>query len=339
MKIAVHLARHRRLAALGGLSLLLHLFAFAWIDALSSPPPPAIGQPIPLRLVRSATPVVAPARVQPLPEPVARPVVAARPAARPPAAPTPAPALASAVPVAAPPAVAATAATGLAPGTPPLRMPGRYRVRPPPSATLRYAVTRSAPGQPAETGAPAQLVWNSTGNSYRLRVEGVLGVLESEGGGDDAGIAPSQSVEHGAAGGEVALRFNRETQRIESGPLSGSATLYQGSQDRASVLMQLAGIGLAEPDQMQDVIDIVVGGIGGAQIVRFQVLGPEELATGAGTLSTVHLVQLAGAGERRVDLWLAPQQQWLPVQLRVTEPDGTVATQVVTSIETQAAAQ
>jgi hypothetical protein len=340
MKIAVHLARHRRLAALGGLSLLLHLFALAWIDAFSSPPPPAIGQPIPLRLVRSATPAVPPARVQPLPEPVARAAAAARPAARPPAAPTPtlAPALAGAAPAAAP-AAAATAATDLTPGTPPLRMPGRYRVRPPPSATLRYAVTRSAPGQPAETGAPAQLVWNSTGNSYRLRVEGVLGVLESEGGGDDAGIAPSRSVEHGAAGGEVAVRFNRETQRIESGPLSSSATLYQGSQDRASVLMQLAGIGLAEPDQMQDVIDIVVGGIGGAQIVRFQVLGTEELATGAGTLSALHLVQLAGAGERRVELWLAPQQQWLPVQLRVTEPDGTVANQVVTSIEVQAAAQ
>ena len=337
MKIAVHLARHRRLAALGGLSLLLHLFAFAWIGALRAPPPPATGQPIPLRLVRSATTAAPPARVQPLPQPVARPAAAARPtapsappaAARPPAAPTaPTPLPAD-----------AAAATDLAPGTPPLRMPGRYRVRPPPSATLHYAVTRSAPGRPAETGAPAQLVWNSTGNSYRLRVEGVLGVLESEGGGDDAGIAPSQSVEHGVAGGEVAVRFNRETQRIESGPLSASATLYQGSQDRASVLMQLAGIGLAEPDQMQDVVDIVIGGIGGAQIVRFQVLGAEELATGAGTLSTVHLVQLAGAGERRVELWLAPQQQWLPVQLRVTEPDGTVANQVVTSIEAPAAAQ
>jgi hypothetical protein len=337
MKIAVHLARHRRLAALGGLSLLLHLFAFAWIDALSSPPPPAIGQPIALRLVRSTAPAAPPPRAQPRPEPVAPPAAAARPAASSAAAPGLAPILASAAP--APPPIAATDTSAATAGTRPLRMPGRYRVRPPSSATLHYAVTRSAPGQAAETAAPAQLVWNSTGNSYRLRVEGVLGVLESEGGGDDAGIAPLQSVERGAAGGEVAVRFNRETQRIESGPLSGSATLYQGSQDRASVLMQLAGIGLAEPDQMQDVIDIVVGGTGGAQIVRFQVLGTEQLATGAGTLGTVHLVQLAGAGERRVELWLAPQQQWLPVQLRVTEPDGTVANQVVTSIEAAASAQ
>jgi len=328
MKIAVHLARHRRLVALGGLSLLLHLLALAWIDTLSAPPAPAIGTPMALRLVRADAPAApaaasAPARTRPLPAPRARSASGTRAAA----------AHAPSAPGAGQGDAAATSAPAAAPGALPLQMPGRYRVRPPPSATLQYAVTRSAPGQAAVAGAPAQLVWDAKDSGYRLRVEGVLGVLESEGGGDDAGIAPNQSTERGAAGGDVSIRFNRDTQRIESGPSSSSAALYQGSQDRASVLMQLAGIGLAEPDQMQDVIDIVVGGIGGAQIVRFQVLGSEEVVTGAGTLRAMHLVQLAGAGERRVDLWLAPERQWLPIQLRVTEPDGTVSNQVVTSIE------
>jgi hypothetical protein len=320
MKIAVHLARHRRLAALGGLSLLLHLFAFVWIDALVTAPPPVTGMPLALRLVRER-PAAVPAKPAP-------PVEQATP---------PAPVQAAAAPLPAPvpePVPATDAPAAAAPGIAPLQMPGRYRVRLPPSSTLQYAVTRTAPGQPAVAGEPAQLVWESTDKGYRLRVEGVLGLLESEGGGDDAGIAPTQASEAAAAGGTQLTRFNREARRIEHGPLGASDPLRLGSQDRASVLMQLAGIGLAEPDQVQDTIDIVVAGTGGVRIVRWQVVGNEELATPAGLLATVRLAQLAPAGEARVELWLAPQQHWLPVQLRVTQPDGTVANQVVTGIET-----
>jgi len=336
MKIAVHLARHRRLVALGGLSVLLHLFAFVWIDTLVTARPPVVGMPIALRLVRER-PAVAPARpphpaqqapeqatppapVHAVTEPLPAPVLPPEPA---PATETPAP------------AVAAAATPGIAP----LQMPGRYRVRLPPSSTLRYAVTRSAPGQPAVAGEPAQLAWESGDKGYRLRVEGVLGLLASEGGGDDAGIAPTQASEAGAAGGTQVTRFNREARRIEHGPLAASDSLPLGSQDRASVLMQLAGIGLAEPDQVQDTIDIVVAGTGGVRIVRWQVVGNEALATSAGVLATVRLAQLAPAGEARVEVWLAPQQNWLPVQLRVTQPDGTVANQLVTSIETAPAPQ
>jgi hypothetical protein len=326
MKIAVHLARHRRLVAFGGLSLLLHLFAFVWIDTLVTARPPVAGMPLALRLVRERpaepparkalptqqkaeqeTPAPSPAAAQPLPALPPQPARVAE---------TPAPAVA-----AAPPGIA------------PLQMPGRYRVRLPPSSTVHYAVTRTAPGQPAVAGEPAQLAWESGDKGYRLRVEGVLGLLESEGDNDDAGIAPLQASEAGAAGGAQLTRFNRETRQIEQGPLTAGAPLRLGSQDRASVLMQLAGIGLAEPEQMQDTLDLVVAGTGGVRVVRWQVADKEELATPAGVLATVHLVQLAPAGEARVEVWLAPQRDWLPVQLRVTRPDGTVANQVVTSIE------
>jgi len=331
MKIAVHLARHRRLVALGGLSLLLHLFAFVWIDTLVTARPPVVGMPLALRLVRER-PAVAPARPPP-------PAEQAPEQATPPAPvhaatePLPAPALPP-EPAPAPETPAPAVAAAAAPGVAPLQMPGRYRVRLPPSSTVQYAVTRTAPGQPAVAGEPAQLTWESGDKGYRLRVEGVLGLLESEGDGDDAGIAPLQAREAAQAGSVQLTRFNRETRQIEHGPLGASDPLRLGSQDRASVLMQLAGIGLAEPEQMQDMIDIVVAGSGGARVVRWQVAGNEELATPAGVLATVHLVQLAPAGEARVEVWLAPQREWLPVQLRVTGPDGTVANQLVTSIQT-----
>ena len=327
MKIAAHLARHRRLVALGGLSLLLHVLAFALLDALVAPPPAQVGTPIALRLAQAAAPAA----------PIAPAARAHREAAAPSAAPAAAP-----VPVQPParlPAMqpllpapdAAAPSSGTPRGIAPLQMPGRYRVRLPPSATLVYAVTRTPPGRAPAAGEPAQLVWELQGGAYRLRLDGVLGQLASEGGEDDAGLAPIQAQEAGAAGGVQLTRFNRAQGRIEHG-VNASDALAEGSQDRASVLLQLAGIGMADPDQVQDTVDIVVAGSGGARIVRWQVLGRETLATPAGVLQTVHLAQLAPAGESRVEAWLAPAQGWLPVQLRVTQPDGAVANQLVTRI-------
>lgn len=326
MKIAVHLARHRRLVALGGLSLLLHLLAFAWIDTLVAPAPPRSGAPIALRLVREEMPAVKTASAQAAaasaPARVSERAGPALPAMQP-LLPAPEGAAGAAAP--------APAAT--APGVAPLQMPGRYRVRPPPSSRLSYAVTRSAPGQAAVAGETAQLAWEYRDGAYRLRLDGILGQLESEGGEDDAGIAPNLAREGSPGGGAQSTRFNRDAERIEHGVLRAGEPLSLGSQDPASVLMQLAGIGLAEPDQVQEVIDIVVAGAAGARIARWQVVGREELATPAGLLATVRLAQLAPAGQPRVELWLAPERSWLPVQLRVTGADGSVANQVVTRID------
>jgi len=333
MKIAVHLARHRRLVALGGLSLSLHVLAFALLDGLVAPPPAQVGAPIALRLAHAAPPAAAiPSTTAPQPEAAA--TSGTSPAAAP-VAPQPRarlPAMQPLLPVSdtatrAPSSGAAVSEAGIAP----LQMPGRYRVRLPPSATLAYTVTRTAPGRAPSAGEAAQLIWELQGGSYRLRLDGVLGQLASEGGEDDAGLAPAQAQEAGPAGGVQRTRFNRTLGRIEHGVNAGDA-LAQGSQDRASVLLQLAGIGIADPDQVQDTVDVVVAGSGGARIVRWQVLGREEVATPAGVLQTVHLAQLAPAGESRVEAWLAPEQHWLPVQLRVTQPDGSVANQLVTRI-------
>jgi len=339
MKIAVHLARHRRLVALGGLSLLLHVLAFALVDALVAPPPAQVGTPIALRLARAAAPQ-APATLAASPR---LPAAASSPApsgassatsaavATVPAQPrVQLPAMQPLLP--APDTATRAPSSDTAPGIAPLQMPGRYRVRLPPSATLSYAVTRTVPGRTPAAGEPAQLVWELEGGAYRLFLDGVLGQLASEGGEDDAGLAPVQAQEAGPAGGVQLTRFNRAQGRIEHG-VSSSDALAEGSQDRASVLLQLAGIGMADPDQVQDTVDIVVAASGGTRIVRWQVLGHETLATPVGVLQTVHLAQLAPAGESRVEAWLAPAQGWLPAQLRVTQPDGTVTNQVVTAIE------
>jgi hypothetical protein len=326
MKIAAVLAGHRRLLALCAASLLLHVVAIEWIAARSairarSPlgAPPA---PIALRLAARGVSAAAPA---PPPRAALAPARMAPPA----------PAAASAKPTlpAAPALAQPSAAPDAADGDQELvQMPGRYRVRMPPSARLTYSLTRALPGRPPAPAADARIDWQADGTRYTLRIDGVPGQLASEGGGGDAGIAPAAASEQQPDGTLVTTRFDEAAGRIVFGD-ARSYPLHEGSQDRASLLMQLAGIGLADPDQMQGVIEVFVGGAQDVSVVKFQVMGQEDVATALGMLASWHLVQLVRAGETRLELWLAPRHGWLPVQLRASAPDGTVSTQVVTRIE------
>jgi len=353
MKIAVHLARHRRLLALGGLSLLLHLLALVWIGGRSERSARAdLGAPIALRLAQSAAaPRAAAPEPTALPAPAPAPTTAPAPpadapageaAASAPAAMPPLQPLLPAAPDGAPAPAAAQAApppSGDPRGARTLAMPGRYLVRMPPSAHLTYTLTRSRPGAAAAKDGEAQLVWEADNGHYQMRLEGVLGLLESEGGADDAGIAPLQASAHQEDGSDQVTRFDRAAGRIESDDMRAdprSDPLHLGSQDRASLLMQLAGMGLAQPEQMQGVIEVMVGGPDGAQVARFQVLGREQIATGAGSLATVRLAGLNDPGQPKLELWLAPERNWMPVQLRVTAPDGSVANQLLSAISLQA---
>ena len=196
---------------------------------------------------------------------------------------------------------------------------------------LTYAVTRTAGAATAPAGA-GQLDWRYDDKGYSLRLDGVAGSLSSSGGIGDAGIAPASASEALADGAQAETRFDEQSRRIA---FSGSANNYmlaQGSQDRASLLMQLAGSRPRPTGPGQGRAGVFVGGATEAGVVRFQVLGEEQLDSAIGRLASVHLVQLAQPGQARLEVWLAPQHHWLPVQLRVTAADGSVLTQLVTAI-------
>jgi hypothetical protein len=303
--------RYRRLLALVALSLLLHVLAIGWVAHYPAPAMNAMLEAPPARLalrLQTAAPHETPA---PAPEPVLPPEPAAQPA--PPAQPTPnrtrkivndaAPASA---PVPAAPVAAPSPASSVDPQPPgadvPVQMPGRYRARMPPGATLAYTLVRTG-----EAPATARLQWQTDGNTYTLLHDGVMGTLASEGGTGDAGVSPGVGTATQANGSKVAATFTRRT----------------------------IAIGLAEPDQVHGVIEVYVAAPAGPEIEKFQVMEDETLATPMGDIATRHLVQLVRAGEPRLEIWLAPAWRWLPVQLRLSAPDGTVATQTVTAIADQ----
>lgn len=308
--------RYRRLLALGALSLLLHVLVIKAIGPTVVAQRDAPAAPLALRLQAPPTPV--PPAEAPAP---AVPVTAAAPV-RPAAAPA---AVRAPVPAPAPPAPA------LAPVTPldnvvalEASTPSRYRVRMPPSAKLDYVLTRHDGVQ-----APVQIAWQTNGNTYTVAADGVTGPVSSAGTIGDTGIAPVQGRMRLANGGDITATFDADSIVI------GASTYANGigSQDPASLLLQLVGMGLAAPDQVVGELAINVATAEGPVVMRFDVTENEDLPTPLGVFGTRHLTQLAGPGQARLEVWLAPERGWLPVQLRVTAANGTVTTQAISRMD------
>jgi hypothetical protein len=340
MKSTAFLSRNRRLLAVCAMSIALH-GALLELAAQRRPGPLAPSMapaPLALRLVDAGThmhgnaaaaqpePDLAPApqAAQSAPRTAAAPVDTRAPSSR------PRQAASSALATTAPAAATAPAATQPIPGARMLiQTPGRYRVSLPPSARLHYELLLQ--GRPAPD-RQAYLDWHRSGAAYTLEVDGLTGRLSSRGAGGDTGIVPAQASET-QADRRLQTSFDGEAGevRFEAGGTNSPYTI--GMQDRASVLVQLAAIGRGSPEQMQDSIRIAVADTAAAGISQYQVLGQEDVATGIGALPAWHLAQAAAPGQARLELWLAPSQDWLPVQLRLTAADGTVSTQVLTRVE------
>jgi len=317
MKIAALLSRHRRLLVLCGLSACAHLLLLelAARRAPAAPPRPAVREAIALRLAPPPLPAPAPppntaagAAQAPLP-PLARATAQPRPS------------------VVAPRAGIAQSAVAAVAGPPLMSAgPGAYRADLPPPARLGYR-WQDAPGGDGS----AYLDWRRDGNGYTLELDGVLGRLSSQGVSGDTGMEPARASET-LAGRQAAISFDARTGAIAFEASGASAPATLGVQDRASVLVQLAAIGRAAAG-FPDAVRIAVAGADAVRVEEYQVLGEESVGTGIGTLAAWHLAQLAAPGQPRLELWLAPSQDWLPVQLRLTRADGSVSTQVLASAE------
>ncbi|MFL6657494.1 MAG: DUF3108 domain-containing protein [Massilia sp.] len=323
-----------RLAGLGLLSVGLHLALLLWLGWRPQLPLP----PVPAMLSVRLAPVAAPAatRAAPPPPPAPSPLGTRKPAPAKPVPPTvTAPELAST-------ANASTTQAGADLDTGE-QMPGRYATRLPPPVVLDYEV-RVGPAL-TPSSLPSRLVWQTSSQHYSLQFENMPDPMggtplryTSEGGMNDGGIAPDMALREQDGTPTLRTSFDRDAGRVDFGT-GASARLNQATQDTASLLMQLAGMGLARPEQMQDVVEFDVAASGGRSIVRFAVTGPEQLDTPLGVLSVMHLTQQVKTGEILLEIWLAPAMNWYPVQLRTSGPAGVIALQTLRSATPGGAAQ
>lgn len=257
-------------------------------------PPPAVAAP--------AVTAAAPPSTSPAPP---------RPAARLPASPR---ARSSAVPPAVPqePAPAAAVATS---------------VKIPPSVLLQYQVTMQV-RQQASLGT-SELTWRHDGNSYEARFETASPssprprVQHSAGSIGSRGLEPARFGDRGR--GEQAAHFDRAGQRVVFSNNRPAAPLAPGAQDRLSILLQLAALVAGTPDRFPAGAEVVVQTATAREAGPwvFTVDGPEQLQLPGGELGTVKLTRPPrGEFDQRLEVWLAPGQAYVPVRLRLTQPNG-----------------
>ncbi|MCU0924716.1 MAG: DUF3108 domain-containing protein [Hydrogenophaga sp.] len=230
--------------------------------------------------------------------------------------------------------VVAAAAPNTSPAAPPpaARASSLPPAQPPGPADLRYDIDGRAKG--LRYSADAHLRWQPSGNRYSAELEisaFLVGnrVQTSRGRLEAQGLAPERFGDRRRSN-EKATHFDSASQRIRYSSNAPDTPLLPGAQDRLSVFLQLAALFQARPDAYAagQTLRLQVAGTGDADTWSFLVGAEETLALPAGSMTARRLTRPPrGEHDSTVDIWLAPGMQFLPVRIRITEPNGDMADQ------------
>ncbi|HEU4621733.1 MAG TPA: DUF3108 domain-containing protein [Burkholderiaceae bacterium] len=175
------------------------------------------------------------------------------------------------------------------------------------------------------------------GARYRIEQQATLNLLmfelklqnaTSDGDITATGLAPSRYVEQVRNRAPVATNFNRAPGQntITFSASTREFPLAAGTQDRISVLLQLAGWLRSNPGRIApgDQLTVVLAGTRSVEPWVFQTIGEESVSTRAGTFAAWHFQRppRPDSNDPRIDIWLSAQVAWYPVRIVYTERNG-----------------
>jgi hypothetical protein len=222
--------------------------------------------------------------------------------------------------------------------------PVRYKLEFPPSAELKYDVQRVPAGGGNPWYGSGTIDWQHSGDKYQVAGETRFLLFKplkftSEGSIDGYGIAPVLYSEKRFNRSETATHFNRDQRGNIS--FSASQSTYQikgGEQDLGSAIWEIAAIGRGDRERFVPgaQIDLLVAGSRDADIWSILVVGQEEIEIDHNKTQAWHVARIPPAGShgRKIDIWLAPQDQWYPVRILQTESSGEYYDMTMTSVST-----
>lgn len=184
----------------------------------------------------------------------------------------------------------------------------------------------------------AELLWRNLGDHYSARLRysafGQSRMQTSQGRITDTGLAPDRFADKYRS--ELATHFNRAQGTISFSANTPDAPLLAGAQDRLSVLVQLGALVASDPAHFEPgtTLSLQTAGPRNAIVWLFTVMPAEALELPGGTLQTVKLErQPRELYEQKIEVWLAPQLDYLPARIRVTDANGESADQQWQSTE------
>ena len=154
----------------------------------------------------------------------------------------------------------------------------------------------------------------------------------SEGEISNTGLQPKQYLYQFGENKNKTYRaeFDWQAKQLSLHSAKGSQILglAVGTQDLLSFMYQFMFLQPLQKTQMT----ITNGKKVGEYSYSFE--GEEVIETKIGTLNTVHLLRASGESDKKTELWLALDYQYVPVKIRETEKDGKVYELIVSSLKT-----
>jgi hypothetical protein len=196
----------------------------------------------------------------------------------------------------------------------------------PPSAHFKYDIKGEVKGFPYQVNG--DLRWVQDGKTYDARMEishFLLGsrVQTSTGQLTRFGLEPTRFGDKVRS--EVAAHFDYEKNKVTFSANTPDVPLLPGAQDQLSVFMQLAAMLGADPKSYPQGSTLPFQAIGprSADSWVFTVGAMEKLQMPGGDISAVRLWRDPnGEHDAKGEIWLAPDVGYLPVRIRLTQPNG-----------------
>lgn len=219
-----------------------------------------------------------------------------------------------------------------------MKSTGGAPVRMPHPAYVTYRATGTVGNIPIDM--PSRLTWRHDGTYYESRwiiyhVKAGEQSRYSNGLVTPQGLAPLNAVYRSKDDQKIGFDYPGERLHIPpktpdapAPPEAPEVKMPPGTQDRLSVVVQLAALLAAEPGRypLGTAINLPVAIQNPLSVLEWSfVVGEEESLTGLNgkPLKTVHLThESTGDTDTRMELWLAPALEYLPARIRVAEANG-----------------